>query len=193
MDLVLIRHSEPLVDAGVCYGQTDLPLRDDVAMLARAASARMDALGVPACERGWHTSPLRRCLSLAHALSGANGARIDTRLSEMDFGAWEGLRWNGIERTLIDSWAADILHARPHGGESLAHFAQRVLAWFDDVCAASSPSPVHVVSHAGVMRVLTAHVLGIGVDGALQWPLDFGGIVWLRRVAKRWVIVRWNA
>ena len=28
---------------------------------------------------------------------------------------------------------------------------------------------------------------------AIQWPLDFGAIVWLKRVRNEWLLVRWNA
>ncbi|WP_321792333.1 alpha-ribazole phosphatase [Caballeronia sp. J97] len=189
MDLVLIRHPEVAVEAGVCYGQTDVPLQRDAHDLATALAARMKTLDVPACADGWHTSPLRRCAWLARELCG--DAHIDPRLAEMHFGAWEGRAWDSIDRALIDAWADDIEHARPHGGESFAQFAQRVLAWFDETCA--DRRAVHVIAHAGVVRVLAAHLLGIAREHALQWPLDFGAIVWFRRVRGQWLLVRWNA
>lgn len=190
MDLVLIRHPEVAIEAGVCYGQTDVPLRCDVRDLAGKLNARMHALNVPACADGWHASPLQRCATLAQALS--SDAHIDARLAEMHFGAWEGRAWDTIDRALIDAWAADIEHARPHGGESLAQFAGRVLAWFGETCA-NRDEAVHVLAHAGVVRVLAAHLLGIARENALQWPLDFGGIAWFRRVRGQWLLVRWNA
>jgi alpha-ribazole phosphatase len=189
MDLVLIRHPEVAVDAGVCYGQTDVPLLRDVRDSAARLTARMNALNVPACIDGWRASPLQRCASLARALS--SDAHIDARLSEMHFGAWEGRAWDTIDRALIDAWAADIDHARPHGGESLAQFADRVVEWFDDACV--DQEAVHVIAHAGVARLLAAHLLGIAREHALQWPLDFGAIVWFRRVRGTWLLARWNA
>lgn len=188
MDLILIRHPEVAVDAGICYGQSDVPLRRDVRDLASMLSARMEELNAPVCIDGWHTSPLQRCASIAHAL-GAN-AHIDARLAEMHFGAWEGCAWDTIDRALIDAWAADIEHARPHGGESFAQFAQRVIAWFEAACV--DQQAVHVIAHAGVMRVLASHLLGIARENALQWPLDFGAIAWFRRVRGQWLLVRWN-
>ncbi|GGD56571.1 alpha-ribazole phosphatase family protein [Caballeronia grimmiae] len=189
MDLILIRHPAVAIDAGVCYGQTDAPLVHDARVSARDVLARMRALNVPDCVDGWHSSPLRRCASLADALG---TARIDARLSEMHFGAWEGCAWDDIDRALIDAWAADIEHARPHGGESLAQFSARVFDWFDEASADAS-SVMHVVAHAGVMRVLAARLLRLDYAGALQWALDFEGIVWLRRAGERWIVVRWNA
>jgi alpha-ribazole phosphatase len=190
MDLILIRHPRVAVEAGVCYGQTDVPLLDDAGESARSLEARMHALDVPPCADGWHASPLQRCASLASAL--AADVHLDGRLAELDFGAWEGQTWDRIERASINAWAADIEHARPHGGESLAQFADRVLAWFSDVSSGDARS-VHVIAHAGVMRVLAAYLLGIGRASALQWPLDFAGIAWFRRVGDTWALVRWNA
>ncbi|QSN61885.1 alpha-ribazole phosphatase [Caballeronia sp. M1242] len=188
MDLVLIRHPAVAVDEGTCYGQTDVPLARDARASAHEIDARMRSLDVPACVDGWHTSPLRRCALLAEALG---AARIDTRLSELHFGAWEGRAWNDIDRTLIDAWAADIEHARPHGGESLAQFSERLTNWFDETCANAS-NAVHVVAHAGVVRVLAAYLLRVDRASVLQWPLAFGGIVQLRRFDMGWGLVRWN-
>jgi alpha-ribazole phosphatase len=189
MDLLLIRHPHVAIDAGVCYGQTDVPLLRDPRESADALNARMNALSVPTCVDGWHTSPLQRCASLARELSA--DTHIDARLSEMHFGAWEACAWDTIDRALIDAWAADIEHARPHGGESFAQFADRVLTWFEETCV--DQKTVHVIAHAGVVRVLAAHLLGIARENALQWPLDFGAIAWFRRVRGTWLLVRWNA
>jgi len=40
---------------------------------------------------------------------------------------------------------------------------------------------------------LTAHLLGVPRANAIQWSLDFGAIVWLKRVRDEWLLVRWNA
>jgi alpha-ribazole phosphatase len=94
---------------------------------------------------------------------------------------------------MLDAWAADLEHAREHGGESVAQFAGRVVDWADSVFKAENEDPVHVVTHAGVMRVLTGHLLGVKRANVIQWPLDFGAIVWLKRVRGEWLLVRWNA
>jgi alpha-ribazole phosphatase len=189
MDLILIRHPAVDIAAGVCYGQTDVLLLGDVTESARALRARMDALRVPGCIGEWRTSPLSRCRLIAEALG---PARSDPRLKELDFGAWEGRRWDDIDRAMLDAWAADLHHARAHGGESLAQFTRRVTQWFDDA-STQGTSPIHVMTHAGVIRVLAGHLLGIAPSNAIQWPLDFAGIVWLKRVGETWLLVKWNA
>ena len=190
MDLVLIRHPAVGIDTGICYGRTDVPLLGDAAASARVLNERLRLLKVPAFDGVWHTSPLSRCRLLAEALG---PVQADARLQELDFGAWEGQRWDGLDRSMLDAWAADLEHAREHGGESVAQFAARVIGWADSVCTANTDGPVHAVTHAGVMRVLTAHLLGVSRANAIQWPLDFGAIVWLKRVRNEWLLVRWNA
>jgi alpha-ribazole phosphatase len=190
MDLVLIRHPAVGIDAGICYGRTDVPLLADVAESARVLKARLQTLKVPDLDGAWYTSPLSRCRLLAESLG---AIRMDPRLQELDFGAWEGQRWDGLDRAMLDAWAADLEHAREHGGESVAQFAGRVAGWADSVFKADSEDPVHVVTHAGVMRVLTGHLLGLKRANVIQWPLDFGTVVWLKRVRGEWLLVRWNA
>jgi alpha-ribazole phosphatase len=191
MDLVLIRHPAVGIDAGICYGCTDVPLLANAVNSSRELVERLKMLGMPDVIEGWHTSPLSRCRLLAEALGSVHTS--DPRLQELDFGAWEGQRWDGLDRTMLDAWAADLEHAREHGGESVAQFAERVVAWADSVCTVDRQAPIHAVTHAGVIRVLTGHLLGIKRANVIQWPLDFGAIVWLKRVRGEWLLVRWNA
>ncbi len=91
--------------------------------------------------------------------------------------------------------AADFEGARAHGGESVAQFVARVRAWLDVFEQTRELSPAYVVTHAGVIRAIAALTLGFSVERCLQWALDIGGVVWLRRddTTLQWAIVRWNA
>ncbi|MFP4906341.1 histidine phosphatase family protein, partial [Paraburkholderia sp. BR14261] len=64
MDLVLIRHPAVAVDAGVCYGASDVPLAGDATQQAASLAERIAALGVREPQR-IETSPLTRCASVA--------------------------------------------------------------------------------------------------------------------------------
>ena len=165
MSLTLVRHTRPAVPEGVCYGMTDLdlaPTFDDEAMRVLASLPRAARL---------ITSPLRRCRHLAERVGAARDLTpfIDERIREFDFGRWEGVRWDAIPRAELDAWAADFMHARPHGGESVHMLRERVGAALADY-RRSGDSHV-VITHAGVIKAALAR------DGHPEgWSaaIDFG-------------------
>lgn len=161
MILHLIRHPRPVVDAGICYGQLDLEAENSQAVAARLLSE------LPAGLPLW-SSPLRRCVELATALHPS--PVIDERLAEMNFGAWEGRRWDDIPRQEIDAWAADVAGYVVPGGESALQLQQRAL---DFVVGLSVPEAV-IVTHAGVIRVLLAHWLGLPAARWTALVFDYG-------------------
>lgn len=168
MALILLRHTRPEGAEGLCYGRSDLPLADDF----KAEAARL-ARDLPPFTRIL-SSPLSRCLLLAQALAEARSRplSIDHRLAEMDFGRWEGQRWDAIARPELDAWAADLTGARPHGGETVSELAVRVGAALQ--AALSGPVPALVVCHAGVIKAALA--IGQGASG-WQAQHDYGS--WL--------------
>ncbi|ANB71586.1 alpha-ribazole phosphatase [Paraburkholderia phytofirmans] len=196
MDIVLIRHPAVALDAGVCYGQSNVALVADAEVSSTALALKLATLLVPA-PRVFISSPLMRCSALAAAMANDFGCALsyDDRLQEMNFGAWEQQRWDAIDRELLDDWAANFEHARAHGGESVAQFVARVRAWFDAFAQTRELSPAYVVTHAGVMRVIASLVLDVPLEHCLRWSLEMTGIVWLRRdeATQQWLLVRWNA
>ena len=176
MRLILVRHTRPSAPDNVCYGATDpdvAPTFDEEAALVLAA--------LPAVER-LVTSPLRRCVRLAERIGAAQGLApaVDERLREMDFGRWEGLPWDAIDRVALDAWAADFLDARPHGGESVRMVSQRVGPALDDYRRGGVSCAV--VTHAGVIKAARALA---GCADAWTTAVDFGGTMDLSAGAER--------
>ncbi len=171
MEVVLIRHAQPVVEPGICYGSLDLALATPVV----PAPARI-AAGLARPHR-IVTSPALRARETAAQLiacvENLPDYELEPRLREMDFGAWEGQHWDAIPREALDLWAADLMGARPHGGESATQVIARIGAWADALDVASD-TRLWVVTHAGPMRMLAAHWLGLELAQTLQWALDFG-------------------
>jgi alpha-ribazole phosphatase len=156
LTIYLVRHTRPAVDPGLCYGAADVLL--DAAQFAQDASRIHAQL-----PHDVHliASPLSRCAALAQALHAQSPTRtlsFDTRLAEMSFGRWQGLRWGDIERTEIDAWAADFWHYNAHGGESVAQLRSRVQELWDEL--QSSAHAIVLVTHAGPMQVIHASLNG---------------------------------
>lgn len=92
----------------------------------------------------------------------------------MNFGAFEGQRWDSISVQAYDDWTADFWQHRFGGAESVAEFMARVaLAWRDARQAAAGKHPQVWITHAGVIRAATLLSKGImEVHEAAQWPAD---------------------
>lgn len=171
MEVVLIRHARPEIMPGVCYGRVDIPLASPISPLPA-----MIVEGLPLPHR-IVASPARRARDTAAALTsclaGAPDIDLDANLREMDFGDWEGQAWDAIPRDALDLWAADLMGARPHGGESAMQVMTRVTAWADALDV-EADRRIWAVTHAGPMRMLAAHWLGLPLAQTLQWSLAFG-------------------
>ena len=171
MALILVRHTRPAVAEGVCYGVTDL----DLAPTFKDEAARVLA-ALPSAER-LVTSPLRRCRRLADRIGAARALLpiIDERLREMDFGAWEGVPWASVPRAELDAWAADFLHARPHGGESVHRLHERTEAALADY-RQTGLSHI-IVTHAGIIKAARVTKWR---SGGWKRTVDFGEVIGLR-------------
>jgi alpha-ribazole phosphatase len=177
--LHLVRHPRPDVAPGVCYGASDVPVRE--AELARVHAA-LTAAGLPG-DLPVIASPLQRCAGLARRLTPRH-LTLDPRLKEMDFGSWELRPWDAIARAEVDAWAADLLGCRPGGAENVLDVARRVAAWLADVRAERIGEEVLVICHAGTIRLLSAmHTVdatnaGSAIEAAAlqaaQTPHDIG-------------------
>lgn len=162
MQLILVRHPEPDIAPGLCYGRSDVAASG--AALTRVA-ASLRAAGLPGALPVF-ASPLARCALLVRELGVP--ASLDARLAEMDFGAWEMRAWDAIPRAEVDAWAADLLHYRPGDGENVLEVARRVAAFRDELRQAGQPAAL-VVCHAGTMRLLSAlHAGGAIEEAALR-------------------------
>lgn len=161
MRLILVRHPQPLVASGLCYGSTDLAVAPEEMTNAVTALSASLPTGLPL-----FSSPLRRCAQLARRLPGIS-LDFDARLAEIDFGAWEMRAWDAIARDEIDAWAADLVHYHPGGGESVLQMATRIAAFYAELRLRHRAAIV--VCHAGTMRLLAAcHAGLVPAEMALQ-------------------------
>ena len=169
--LWLVRHARPRVASGVCYGALDVPA--DAQATQDCAQALADVLPVGIAIR---TSPLQRCEQLTLVLRGlrpdlTHNHRVDARLAEMDFGHWEGQRWDAIARAELDGWTESFATWRCGGAECVQGFMARVGAVWDETLALNQPCVW--ITHAGVIRAATLLAQGHRqVQRADQWPSD---------------------
>lgn len=160
MLLHLIRHPQPLIDKGLCYGSSDLAVNEDECRNVIEQQKSFLPPHVPV-----YSSPLQRCVFLAEPLASllnAGPVHYDPRLMEMHFGTWEQRPWDELPRAEIDAWADNVVGYRPGGGENVLHVAQRVEAFATDLVQRSISQAI-IVCHAGTIRLLKARAQGLSV------------------------------
>ena len=172
MKLWLLRHARVTLEAGLCYGASDVPADPDLTLQAAESAASRLPPGLPV-----RVSGLGRAQQLARALHQLRPdlgvATADPRLNEMDFGQWELQRWDVIPRAAFDTWMADFAHHRFGGAESTQQIIERVADAMDELREQSVAEAVWV-THAGVIRAaqfIATHGRGPIVD-ASQWPRE---------------------
>jgi alpha-ribazole phosphatase len=172
MTLWLLRHAQPCVAPGVCYGVLDMAAEAEATRQAAAALAEV----LPQDLSVW-VSPLQRCELLAQFLRGLRPDltfKTDLRLVEMNFGAWEGVPWADVPRTALDAWTTDFGEHRFGGIESANMVLARTRAAWSDTLAAtrlSGAAGAVWITHAGVIRAVSLLAQGVQrVDDAAQWP-----------------------
>jgi alpha-ribazole phosphatase len=167
MKLWLVRHAQPMIAPGICYGATDV--QADAAATQHAAQALTQALptGIRVI-----SSPLQRCEQLTTYLRELRPDLIyqtDTRLKEMDFGCWEGQRWSDIAPSELAQWNDNFGRWRFGGVESVQDVMARVAGLWDE--ARSAGDDAVWITHAGVIRAAILLSQGVReVTRADQWP-----------------------
>ncbi len=166
MDVSVIRHTRLDVDSDRCYGQSEVELAPSFA--EELASYRQQLAG-PFCQVC--SSPLQRCTRLAGQFS----ERVETssELLEYDFGDWEMKTWDDIDQQQLQHWMQDFVHVNPPGGETLVQMSARVSRFIERL-RAQNHQRVLIVTHAGVIRCIWAHLLNIPLADIFKLAVGYG-------------------
>lgn len=175
MDIYLIRHTRTATETGLCYGQTDVALADSFVDDAAALRGKLPDLSA---DCPVFSSPLSRCSQLAEMLS--TQVIADERLLELNFGAWEGRRFDAIDAETLKQWSDHFVDRAPPNGESFNDLCRRIGAFWQELLQ-QPHEQVLIVTHAGAIRALLAHVLNLPPANAFQLRVDPGSLHKLRR------------
>jgi probable phosphoglycerate mutase len=177
LTLVLTRHgltarSEPEQHLGqrIDVGLSEAGRSQAEALGRRLAGVRFERIVASPLLRARETAAIVRT-----ALADAPEVELDTRLQEMDYGAWEGLTYDQVDEcdpALRARWEADPAAIACPGGESGDDVARRaraflvdLIAWHDRRHGAGSADerPVLAVAHSTLDRVLVCVATAIPV------------------------------
>lgn len=155
--LYFVRHGQTVwnVENKIC-GASDSPLTEKGHEQARETGRAIRA-AIDAGEMQVHqilASPLSRAYDTAQEISTITGIpfRAEPRLTEQNFGHWEGTARDGKEfarakKNFVDSY---------EGGESMLRVAQRVYNLIDELKA--DPETAYLlVAHNGIARIVESY------------------------------------
>ncbi len=175
--IIVARHPRALLGARICHGRTDAPLAEPADLGAERLLAALDRPGYTERIDRIISSPLIRALDVARAVAARTGAPLhaDDRLTDQDYGSWEGQPWSALPRTETIAWEADPVQTAPGGGESAAALVRRLRhAW---TRLASSEDTTLVITHATPIQCLLHIATGLKLTEALTRSIPFGAVI----------------
>lgn len=165
MNIILARHAEtPWNEQARYIGRTDLSLS---ALGRKNALLLADFLAPQALDMVF-SSDMRRAKETAVCVADAKGLKVlvEPLLNEIDFGCWEGLKYDEIlmrDAELLEKWVENPFSVRVPESEPLEDFAKRVWAGWRAVIERALKRPagnVLVVTHAGCIKIILGRLLG---------------------------------
>ena len=170
MEIYLIRHTTPNIEKGICYGQTDIPVAVSFPVEAESVLQQL-----PDSFDMIYSSPSYRCYKLAQMIKSTQSIVTDKRLLEMNFGDWEMKKWNEINQEKLHKWTQDFVNVAVPNGENFIQLTHRVDHFMHKV-AKQNFNKVAIVTHSGVIRSIVINVLGIPIENAFKFTIDYGSI-----------------
>ena len=178
--LCLVRHTRTAISEGICYGQTDTDVADTFCSEYPAVVSQLEGIEFDLV----YSSPLKRCLRLAELFS--NNVLPDSRLLEVNFGHWEGVRWDDIFSSPDGKkWFSDYISMRCPGGESFIDLQQRAWSFLQDI--SGKGKRILAVTHAGLMRAMLVSLGLEEADTVFGKKIPFGGVVMLEKTPEGYI------
>ncbi len=175
MKVHLVRHTSVVWDGSIiCYGNTDVAVRDTFEQEARETLKRLQGIQPDAV----YTSPLSRAAVLCD-FCGYPDAERDDRLKEMNFGTWEGRPWSEIiinEETHV--FFDRYIHNRTPEGESQCDQYERVREFILEKKAEGHKS-ILVFCHGGTINCVRVMAGEVQLNEAFATIPDFGSLTTL--------------
>lgn len=181
MEIYLIRHTTPAIEAGICYGQSDLDICESF-----EKDAEIIAKSLPNSIQHIISSPLQRCKKLATVLFPDQSHELNDDLKEIHCGDWELKKWDDIPREILDPWMKEFVSIPFPNGESYEQFYQRVINQFEKIVH-NYRCPVAIVSHGGVMRSILSYITHTPLQNSFdRFKIPYGTVIQMTHDKGNW-------
>ncbi|HUX05812.1 MAG TPA: histidine phosphatase family protein [Acidobacteriota bacterium] len=145
-----------------------------------------------------YSSPLKRALETAETISEALGGlevQVNDDFHELRCGEFEGVLFEEIKRERWEeflTWLREPEVQAP-GGESMNQLFSRVSSALKEILAGvPDGSNIAVVSHAGVVRMTLAALVGVPVGVSTSFSLTNASVSTFNLRRGRWTCHTWN-
>lgn len=162
--LFLIRHGQTESNVrGQYQGSLDVDMTEEGILQAKSAKQYLSKVNFS----NIYSSPMKRALNTANIIAQDTGheVRIMNDLRELNFGKWEGLKFdeiNAMYKKDYQSWLDDPYNHPPSGGESFNDLIARADREIERIVEENPDgSSVAIVSHGGVILALIVNWLNI--------------------------------
>jgi alpha-ribazole phosphatase len=195
VEIYLVRHGETESNRERRYqGWTESPLSELGLRQAEKVGHYLSARGVDEL----FCSDLKRALHTARVIGSGCGMKplVTPLLREINFGQWEGLTFEEIERSWgseISRWLDDPFHESAPGGETLKEVCARMSAFFEQLVERSTADRrIVAVSHGGSIRALLYSVLNLDRASFFDLKIDNASISLIRKAGDRFIVDYYN-
>ena len=169
MEIYLIRHTTPLLTPGLIYGRSEVLLTEtfeqEWEVIQQQLPEGFDIV---------YSSPALRCTELAKRI--IPDFQTDHRLTELNFGEWEGKTWDTVDQVQLQFWMNDFVNVTVPGGESMLQMFERVKEFWHEL--ASNPrQKTAIVTHAGVIRLILSLVRQVPLASVFEIKVGYGEVI----------------
>lgn len=168
MEIFVIRHTEVNNPDNICYGNYDIPLMKNFDIKSKNIFKNL-----PHKFDQIFSSPSKRCTDL---LNSQNKNFITKReLRELEFGDWEGKKWDEINQKDLNFWMEDYVNRSPKNGERMIDLFNRSIE-FTYSTYKLNLKKILFVTHSGVIRSLLSEAKKINLDEIFNVSVEYDEI-----------------
>jgi len=174
--LCLVRHGQAEhFDKCRFFGHTDIDLTDTGIKQMEIIAQKLKGISMEEV----YSSDLKRASKSASIIA-SHWNKIPRKVPEfreLNFGKWEGLTWEEIDKRFPGGLKArfeDLINYKIPGGESLEDLQVRVLGKLKKILKGGEGKSILLVTHGGVSRVILCNALGLSLENLFRIEQDYG-------------------
>lgn len=157
--IYIVRHGQTELNSrNVLQGRSDYPLNEKGEEQAREAAELLKDIHFDRV----YSSPLIRAVQTAKIIAPYAEPQIDGRLTEMDYGQYEGMTFSEFPPEVITFFRDFINNPAPEGMEQLYSVVERAGSFLEDCCRTYKNILVstHAIAMKGILEYLTPESRG---------------------------------